>query len=101
MDEADIFISRTSTTVLDALAHGLPVILFDLQGTPRSSPYEDVDGVVRVASEEDLADTLLHRAWRSLDPGTLESVLHDFCGPRDGTAGRRLVRELTARGTLQ
>jgi hypothetical protein len=88
---ADIVVTTASTTVLDALSLGKPVVLFQLEPTSLLG-YDEVGIFHRASSATDLAEVL-----ESIDPhagpsaSECAAALGYLAGPLDGHMGERLA----------
>ncbi|MHB9149520.1 MAG: DUF6716 putative glycosyltransferase [Thermoleophilia bacterium] len=97
----DVLVSRSSTSALDALAAGVPVIILADEKPPQPNPYDGAPGIDVVRSSDEL-DRLLRervvpagRSWGESGGGGLyEFALDWLAGPYGEGSSDRLVRAI-------
>lgn len=97
---ADALVTLISSTALEAICLGKPVVLLDLGIMPEPVPYSEAGAALRARSAEELVQRLreaLHDgATRQRLAEAREAFLLAYAGPLDGQASLRVAREVRA-----
>lgn len=96
MEKADILIGTYSSTVIEAIAFGLPVILLTSERIPDMSPFQMHNAMVLTANDvrtlSKYVDQLIQdSAFRDYYLRQLKSVVSEVFGELNGGATRRLA----------
>lgn len=97
---ADALVTLFSSTALEALCLGKPVVRLDMGRLPESIPYAERGAALQASSASELTEHL-HRAihdeaTRARVAQAREAFLAAFAGPLDGQASLRVAREIEA-----
>lgn len=97
---ADVVITQYSTTGLEALLLGKPLVTINLSGEPDRAPYALAGAAVGVYSPGELADAvrrcLDHAETRGRLAEQREIFLREMFASRDGSASGRCAQEILA-----
>ncbi|GAB4406465.1 MAG: hypothetical protein Kow00123_19100 [Anaerolineales bacterium] len=97
---ADVLITLISSTALEAICLGKPVVLLDMDIMPEPIPYSEAGAALRARSAQELTQRLLEALYdvgtRQRLAGARETFLPAYAGPLDGQAALRVAREIHA-----
>jgi UDP-N-acetylglucosamine:LPS N-acetylglucosamine transferase len=95
----DVFVSQFSTTILDALAIGKPVVFVELREGPPFYPFDDFGAAIRVTRAEE-AEEALRRAMSEEGRAEMQAARAAFAvrhlEPMDGKAMERMAEAILA-----
>ncbi|MDH7488015.1 MAG: CDP-glycerol glycerophosphotransferase family protein [Anaerolineae bacterium] len=97
---ADVLVTLISSTALEAIALGKPVVLLDLGIMPEPIPYSETGAALRAQSAQELTrrlrEVLQDGDARQRLARAREAFLPAYAGPLDGKAALRVAREIHA-----
>jgi UDP-N-acetylglucosamine:LPS N-acetylglucosamine transferase len=95
----DVFVSQFSTTILEALALGKPVVFVELREGPPFYPFDDFGAAIRVTRPDD-AEPALRRAMSDEGRAQMQAARAEFSTrhlePWDGHALERMAQAILA-----
>ena len=95
----DVFVSQFSTTILEALALGKPVVFVELREGPPFYPFDDFGAAIRV-TRPDEAEPALRRAMSDEGRSQMQAARAEFSArhlePWDGHALERMAQAILA-----
>lgn len=96
LDSARLIVTLSSTTALEAMLHGVPVVVVEAPGFPTTLPYVESESVEAAPTADRIGDAIDRALAGDLRAAHRERFLAAHLAPLDGRAGVRVAAAVLA-----